>query len=82
MVDKKHDEMLSPQRSACAFSASCMMPGPRVSDHGQQFCGAHARMLELPAQAEHGGTEFARLQYRGSRKRGGWDLYAGIVEMA
>lgn len=62
------------QPGACAFSAACVMPGPRIAIEGTNLrcCSMHARLMR---EAEPSVAEAARVEFRpprGSRRRNGW----------
>ena len=69
------------QLGACAFTASCVMPGPRhrIEGTNRTCCEMHYRMLQASAPAVEENAQFIFRPPRGSR-RSSWPTYAGITE--
>lgn len=68
------------QQGACAFSNSCIVPGPRERMPGtnREFCHVHLVAMTMPAaQASNSGSEFARSAFHApsstvGRRRSAW----------
>ena len=66
------------QLGACAFTASCVMPGPRhrIEGTNRTCCEFHYRQLQASAPSVN---ETAHFTFRPPRARR-WATYAGVTE--